>query len=260
MRHRDSSAPLRASLLLVLLASGAFAGCFDDEPDRPLAQPTDEPPQVPTRPSPRAPTIAYNFSDPGYRVDAPWRVGDGWDYESNESRFRRVRVVDSRLASGTTFYVLEEKTGEIGLPPSRTTLSWVEGRQWLLLNASDVAGEDRYQPGLPLRYFRNGSFAFNHTRVETSGRVSLNESIAVQSRLAAQHTTILIPAWGYVEAKRIDQIATVRGSAGDRTQATTVHWVHRDYANDVQYQLPSGETYKLTAVKVGDFRRGTLQS
>lgn len=248
-----------ALVLASLLFASGLAGCFgnDEHSDR-LAQPTDEPISVPTRPPPRQPTIAYNFSDPGYRVDALWRVGDGWDYQSNQSHVRRLRVVDSRLANGTTYYLIEEKVGQVDMPPSRTTIAWVDGRQWLLLNVTDVdGGEDRYRPGIPLRYYRNGSFAFEHTRTEGSGRVSGNASLTVQSRLFSTHQTILFP-WGYVEAKRVEQTAFVRG--GDREGATTLHWIHRDYANDVQYQLPGGETFKITAAKVGEFRRGTLGS
>lgn len=261
MRRRDPSSALRAQLVLFLLIVPGAAGCLDGGGSGPpLAQLTDEPPEVPSRPTPRQPTVFYNFSDPGYRMDVAWRAGDGWDYESNQSHFRRVRVVDTRLANGTTYYVIEEKVGDVGMSPQRTTLSWIEGRQWLLLNATDVdRGEDRYQPGIPLRYFRNGSFAYDHTRVEGSGRVSTQASLNVQSRLFATHQTVLLP-WGYVEAKRVEQTASVRAASGERGTAMTMHWVHRDYGNDIQYELPDGEAFKLTAAKVGAFRRGTLQS
>lgn len=247
---------MRPWLILALLVAPVLAGCLgNDDPERRLAQPTTEPIVVPTQRAPTPPSAYYNFSDPGYKVDGRWRAGDGWDYESNQSNYRRVRVIDTRLVSGTLYYVLEEKTGKVGQGVAKTTTSWVNGKEWALLNTTDNTGiRDTYTPGVLLRYHRNGSFGYEHVRTETSGRVSANETVGVQTRLHPFHQTILLP-WGYVEAKRVEHVQSVRGVRGTNT---TIHWVHADYMNDVQYQLPSGETYKLTAAKAGDFRRGTL--
>lgn len=250
---------MRAITCVLLLLAPTLAGCAsDDAGGARLAQPTDDPPAPPTASTPRAPTVLYDFNDPGYRVDGVWRVGDGWDYESNQSHFRRVRVIDTRLSGGTTFYLIEERRGSVGMGASETIQSWVDGRGWALVNHTNTLGAtDRYQPAAPVRYYRNGSFAYNHTRVESSGRVSVNESVVVQSRLDGTHQTLLF-SWGYVEAKRVEQTIFSRDKGGNRTQSTIIHWVHRDYLNDVQFQLGSAELFKLTAAKAGNFRRGTL--
>jgi hypothetical protein len=252
----------RGILLLAILALPMAAGCLGGEKEEGprLAQPTTSPPAPPKSPSPLRPTTSYNFSDPGVRMTGPWRAGDGWDYESDQGHYRRVRVVDSRLVSGTQLYVVREETGDVGQPAKRVVTTWIDGKQWLQLNATDdTGGIDRYTPGIAVRHLKNGSFAYNHTRVEGSGRASVDESVSVQTRLAAMHTTILFP-WGYVEAKKIDVNATMRDKEGARTFAATTRWVHADYLNDVQYTTPSGETYKLAAARAGDFRRGVLST
>lgn len=251
---------MRWLALLVLLLAPAWTGCLGGpEEEQRLAQPTSSPIVVPRSPPPRQPTVTYNFTDPGYRMTAPWRAGDGWDYESNQSHVRHMRVLDSRLVNGSTWYIVEERSGKTGMPTERTVISWVNGRDYSQVNATDdTGGKDSYQPGIQLRFFKNGSYGYNHTRVEGSGRKSVDEQVGVQSRLHGQHSSLLFP-WGYVEAKRVEQTTIARAGAGaNRTESVTTHWVHKDYLHDVQYQLPSGETFKLTAVKAGDFRRGTL--
>jgi hypothetical protein len=192
-------------------------------------------------------------------VTAPWRAGDGWDYESNLSHVRHVRVIDSRLMGGTTWYIVQERTGKVGMPTERTVTSWVNGRDWTQINATDdTGGEDTYDAGIQLRFYKNGSYGYNHTRVEGSGRTSVDEQVGLQARLFGAHSSLLFP-WGYVEAKRVEQTTFTRAGT-NRTQSVTTHWVHQDYLSDVQYQLPGGETFKLTAVKAGSFRRGTLST
>ncbi|HUR68886.1 MAG TPA: hypothetical protein VM370_06535 [Candidatus Thermoplasmatota archaeon] len=252
---------MRTWLLVVALVAAPIGGCLGAKDDGArLAHPTDKVP-LPPRVTPQAPTTAYNFSDPGYRVTGAWKAGDGWDYESNQSHFRRVRVLDVRTQNGGPVYVVEERTGDVGQPAAERTVSWIDGRQWLLLNTTrdDGGPADRYQPGVATRFWKNGSFSYNHSSVQASGRTSAEGSVTVQSRLAGTHTTILFP-WGYLEAKKVEQAAYGRDAAGNRSYALTTHYVHRDYLNDVQYQLPGGELFKLTAVKAGDFRRGKLST
>lgn len=247
-----------ATLLLVLVATPITSGCFEDEfgDGEPLAQPTDEPIVVP-RATPVPRSQVFNTSDPGYRVETPWRVGDGWDYESNQSHERRVRVIDQRVINGTTKYLFETKQLKDGKLES-TTRAWIEARTWLLVNET-VEGSftDVYSPGHPTRFYRNSTATYEHERFAANGQSLGKDSVTLFSRLFPVHQTLLF-SWGYVEAKRVEHLATIREADGDRTQNTVIRWVHRDYLNDVQYQLASGETYKLTAAKAGDFRRGQL--
>lgn len=250
-----------AALVILLLAPPLASGCFEDDwaEGEALAQPTAKPASVPRPPpSPRQPV--FNTSDPGYRVDAPWRVGDGWDYESNQSHVRRVRVIDQRLINGTSKYLLETKqlTSEGKL--DSTTRSWVEARTFLLLNETVEGGAtDVYAPGHPLRYWRNGTASYSHERIGPAGQVLGSDDVTLFSRLFPTHQTLTF-SWGYVEAKRVEHLLSIRESDGDRSQITITHWVHKDYLNAVQFQLANGELYKITAAKAGEFRRGQLAS
>lgn len=255
MRQGACSRRVRTARFLLLLALVALPGCLREE-GPPLAQPTDATPVVPASP-PRRPTVEYNFRDAGYVVTTPWHVGDGWDYASNASTYRQVRVVDQRLVGETTQFLVEERTGREGSTSVSTTRAWVDSGRWVTLNVSDARGEQRYQPGQPLRYYRNGSYAYNVTVFDASGAKVTNATVAVQSRVSAGHTTLLL-RWGYVEARRVEQSFVSRDAQNKTTEAFVTRWVHRDYANDVQYQLPNGEMFKLVAAKVGDFRRGSL--
>lgn len=248
-----------AALVLILLAPATASGCLGDgagESER-LAQPTDAPIVVPrATPAPRQPV--FNTSDPGYRVDAPWRVGDGWDYESNQSNVRRMRVIDQRLTNGTTKYLLETKQLSAAGVLESTTRAWIEQRTWLLLNETIVgATVDTYTPGHPVRFWRNGTATYEHERFTSAGTSLGKDSVTLFARLFPVHQTLQF-SWGYVEAKRVEHLLSIREADGDRSQITIVHWVHKDYLNDVQFQLPNGELYKLTAAKAGDFRRGQL--
>lgn len=256
MRQGDTSRRVRRARLLLLLALVALPGCLVADEGPPLAQPTDATPVLPSKP-PQRPAVIYDFRDPGYIVTTPWQVGDGWDYVSNQSSYRAVRVVDIRKVGETTQYLVEERAGRENSTTIATTRSWVDGARWVTLNATDARAEQRYQPGQPLRYYRNGTYGYNVTVHDLTGAKLTNASVAVQTRLSAGHTTLLM-RWGYVEARRVEQTFVQRDAQNRTTEALVTRWVHRDYANDVQYQLPTGEMFKLQAAKVGDFRRGTL--
>lgn len=257
MRGAASSHAVRPLALVLLLLAPTLGGCLGGSENEELAKPTDKPIVVPS-PRPTAPPPqVFNTSDPGYRVEGAWRIGDGWDYESNHSNVRRVRVLDQRLVNGTQLYLLETtqltKEGAVG----SITRSWVDPRGWLLLNETDERGAGtRYHPGMPLRFFRNSTVTYEVARLAEGGAPVANATVTLASRLFPQHQTLLFP-WGYVEARRVEHIVTTRGDGGNGTE-TTVRWVHRDYLNEVRFQLPSGETYSLTAARAGDFRRGQL--
>lgn len=242
---------------MLILVAPATSGCLAKE-DEILAKPTDAPIVVPaSRPTPPRPTV-FNTSDPGYQVDAAWKIGDGWDYDSNRSQVRRVRVLDLRLVDDSQKYLLETTdltdTGAV----ERITRQWVDPRGWLLLNetAEDGSGA-RYQPGMPLRFWRNGTVSYDQVRLASGGQNIGNQTITMHARLFPAHQTLLLP-WGYVEAKRVEHLIVTKRADGSRTERTEVHWVHKDYLGDVQFQTSEGELYTLVAVKAGDFRRGRL--
>ncbi|HVM46340.1 MAG TPA: hypothetical protein VM582_10435 [Candidatus Thermoplasmatota archaeon] len=250
---------MRVAALVLLLTLPAWSGCFgNDGPDYPLAQPTDAPIVVPTRATPRAPVV-FNTSDPGYRVENAWRIGDGWDYESDRSNILRVRVVDQRLVDdGTRFFLVETTRVASGGQVERVAQAWVDPRTWSIVNETDERGAtDSYRPGVPLRFWRNATTSYEHARHDASGALVLTQNVTIASRLFPVHQTLLFP-WGYVEARRVEHNVTIRGGDGARSNETIVRWVHRDYLNEVQFQLGSGETYKLVAARAGDFRRGQL--
>lgn len=243
-------------LAIVLLLP--WAGCLGEGQEERLASESATPPTVPTRATPKAPTVTWNFNDPGYAMTASWRIGDGWDYESNESRFRRVRVIDQRNVHGALHFIVQESTGRVGNPAEATLTSWVDSRTWSVVNVTEPRGGiTTFSPGDPLRYFKNGSHTVTASRFDASGRLALNTTTTTQVRHYATHQTLLFP-WGYVEARRVEEASAARDDRGNRDNHTLMRWVHRDYLLDVQYQLDGRETYKLVAVKAGDFRRGTL--
>lgn len=245
--------------MVLLLLSPLLAGCLGGDDGPRLAQPTDKPLVLPGD-QPQRPTGArYDLNDPGYVVNGTWQVGDGWDYESNRSNYRHVRVVEAVPAGIGTLYRVEERSGKIGQAASATRVSWVDSRGWLLLNATSDAGAlDAYKPGVPQRLWRNTTVTFNHTRVDAAGKAT-NDSAQLVARLLPDHQTLLFP-WGYVEAKRVEQRVTTRANGNVTGVSTSVHWVHRDYLGDVQYDVDGAETFKLVAAQVGGMRRGTLAS
>lgn len=264
-RQRKSHEPcarprrVRAPLLVVLLLLPGLAGCAQEEGPR-RAQPTDKPLLLPGDEPVRPTGAQYDLRDPGYVVNGSWRVGDGWDYESNRSTFRRVRVVDEEVFGRVAMLRVEEKIGKIGGAVSTTRSVWVDPRSWSAVNVTDSATKtvDEYRPGAPLRLWRNTTLTYNHTRTDALERTT-NDTIQLTSRLLPQHQTILFP-WGYVEAKRVEQRALTRVGGNVTDSEITIHWVHMDFLNDVQYELDTGEQFKLVAAQVGNFRRGTLAS
>jgi hypothetical protein len=226
------------------------------EEDR-LAVPTDRPIVVPSRP-PGSSSVTLNMSDPGYRMNGSWRVGDGWDYESDAGRVFRVRVVEQRNVSGGAHFLVEERLGAKGSSSLAVNASWIDGRSWVRLNATAPTGVgERYQPGEPLRLFRNATIGYNVTRVDAEGRTLANLTVAHYSRLRPTHQTLLF-SWGYLETRVVEEIAVTRLETGQRAQANSTRWVHADYLNDVQFETPAGETFKLVSARAGDVRRGTL--
>ena len=247
-----------AVVALLLLVVPTLSGCLGGAEDDGLAKPTDKPIVVPPTRATPTPPRTFNTSDPGYVVDASWRIGDGWDYLSDKENVRRVRVLDQRLVNGATLFMLETTRVAKGGAVESVNVSWVDPRGWLLLNDTAQSGAgDRYQPGMPVRFWRNATVSFEHVRLGVGGGVVGNDTMTIFSRLFPTHQTLQFP-WGYVEAKRVEHLVATTRSDGSRTEQTIVHWMHKDYLNDVQFALADGETYTLTAARAGEFRRGQL--
>lgn len=230
-----------------------FAGCLGGEEGPRLAQPTDKPLVLPNDEPARPTGARYDLNDPGYVVTGAWRVGDGWDYESNHSNFRRVRVIDERHDGTATFFLIEETRGKVGASSVTKRTVWVDGSAWAVLNATSASTSESWRHGLPLRHWRNATTSYEH--VVTTNGVRSNATVQLTSRLLPNHQTVLFP-WGYVEAKRVEQRLVTRAN-NVTTVALETHWPHRDYLNDVQYVVKD-EMFKLTGARVGDLRRGTL--
>lgn len=198
------------------------------------------------------PHIELDFKDPGYNMTTPWQVGDGWDWESNHSRYRTMRVVGSRDVNGHTHFQVLETSGKIGNPPNTRVTGWVNATSWLRVNATDVQGWlTTFTPGMPLRYLRNGSYSYNETRFDGSGEEQGKLSVLANVAYVNNGVVVRLP-WGNTATGKLDH--RVLSLAADRTQTRTqiTHWVSRDYAQSVQFQINLDETYVLVAAKVGN--------
>ena len=244
---------LRALVPVVLLLAPVLAGCFDADDGPRLAQPTDKPAGPSPPPSPTPETVVLDYNDPGYRMaDAtPWKVGDGWDWESDKGRFRTMRVVESRNVSGATHWRIEETAGRTGNPPDGRSTSWVNGSSWMRVNTTDVLGGlTTFRPGIPLRHTWNGSYNYTEQRHDAQGRRL--ENFSVYANVAYVNNDVVLRLhWGaqVATAKFDHRILTVDK---DRAQTRTLltKWVSRDYANDVQWRV-NDETFVRVAAKVG---------
>lgn len=252
--------PSRATALLALILlplAGCLGGDEGADPDVPRAVPTDRI-SVPLG-RPITPPPAVNFSDAGYKMEGSWRVGDAWDYESNQSRKMLLRVIDSRVLSNTNFFLLETTRLDAGGEVEAVTRTWVEGRTWSRVNHTDEQGNlDRFSPGAPLRFYKNGTATYNQTRFDASGKLLTNETVRLQSYLHPAHETIQAKFGEYYEARKVEQVTVASDASGIRSRTLAKHWVHRLVLNDVAFQLENGEKYTITAYEAGDTRRGTL--
>lgn len=245
---------MRARVVLLLVLVGVtpvLAGCLGGTDGGPrLAEPTDQLP-FPTVAS-RPPTVTPDFADPGYVMETPWQLGDGWDYESNLSNYRTVRVVEMRYVRSTLMARVEETAGVIGNPPKSTVSMWVDTTNWTRVNATDGLGAQLiYRPYAPLRANLNGSYGYNESVLTPEGPQLVMRYLA---RTTFPGRNIVTLPWGNVEAARIEHRITSLNAKGEQERTLVTHWVHRDFANDVKYDIDGQESYRLVAFKVGDRR------
>jgi hypothetical protein len=244
---------LRALALLALLLGVTLAGCIGGQGEGPrLAAPTNATagPKVPVTPS--NPVIKLNFSDPGYRMNGTWRAGDGWDWESDEGRFRTLRVLEARPVGNGSHFLVEETFGKVGNAPNARARGWVDGTAWLRLNETDVQGGlTVYAPGVPLRFTHNGSYNYTQQRYDGLGRKTENATLYANVAYVNNGVVVRLP-WGNVATGKLEhRIVAVEA---DRSQSRTLitRWVAREYQNEVRWQVDQGETFTLSAAKVGD--------
>lgn len=252
--------PARLLLLVTLLLP--VAGCFGDAPaaDAPrLAQPTDTP-AFPPSPTPVAPTpAAFDPNDPGYVITSTWQVGDGWDYVSNSTpanRYRYVRVVEERVEDDRRFLRIDEAGGKVGNPPHSHTSYWIDATDFGRLNSTDtLGGTSVFSPPQPLRFFRNGSYAYNETGYYPDGRLEFTRQILANS--VYRGIEPVRTGWGTIEAAKVEHRVLIRG--GSETIRTLITYrVSDEAAAPVLIDYDGREHERLVAYKVGDRSQSIL--
>ena len=238
--------------LLLLVALGGLAGCFGGGPPEcaGCAVPTDAPATCPncTTPPPTPPDL----TDPGLVIEGTWRVGDGWDYVSNQSHYRDVRVLEERTVNGTRFLRVREFTGIVGNPPQIRTDTWLDASAWARVNVSFVGGSRfvTFEPGDPqLRYVRNGSYAYNETSTSRA-----NDSSRAIVRVNVHYLgedPVDLP-WGVAMGGTVEYRALRSESGGSLVRELTVRHVSSEWQNDLLTLTPSSELFELRHARVGD--------
>jgi hypothetical protein len=190
-------------------------------------------------------------------VTDPWRVGDGWDYLSNQSHFHTVRVLQARVENGTRLYQIEETNGITGNKAQIRTRTWVNGDACARINQSYVGGQVFIAfapPAADVRYFHNGTLSY----VANTSAPGTTTRTFYQVNVRYRGLETLRFSWGNVQAGRVELFATRTENNETRFELTVRH-VAREYLNDAQYQLPSGETFRLVAARAGDKQLDVLQ-
>lgn len=231
---------MRLALLLVaVLAAPLFSGCFADECPT-CAQPTTTiSPPIPTPPTKALPP---NYNDAGFVMTQGWHVGDQWDYTSNLTNQRTVKIVGQANVSGKLRWQMLEVLTTRGKTTRAT--SWVLDGNFTRVNlTSDSGVTQTYSPYPPVRILRNASYSYNVTTI-IPPEAPTTRAIAVKTQFTGQSVRAL--PWGNTIAGRIEETDKSGGS-----QSRIVHWPSRDYANDAFFVV-NDEEFGLVAAHVGD--------
>lgn len=244
--------PLALGLLLVPLS-----GCFDADPPATVGQPTSLPAFAPVPVAPTRDARSFNASDPGYRIATAWSVGDGWDWESNETpyrQYRTMRVLERQTVGDHVMYRVEETYGRTGSRASGRNVEWIDGTTWALVNVTDSVGSSfTYDPPKPLRFYRNATFAYNESGVDRLSGQRVHNSWFVASFVEPEWEVVRL-GWGQVAAFRVAQ----ESFAANLTAPLLTQWVSPDYANPIRYS--SGDVmWTLVAANEGGRQFGALQ-
>jgi hypothetical protein len=241
----------------------ALAGCLGsdtpaaDATNGPrLAQPTTKTPEVPAFANRTLPNETPDFSDVGYILTPNWAVGDEWDYVSNQSNYRNVKVVREERVGEKRYLVVEEEGSRLGNAPRWRGVWYLDPTTNLRLNFTFTTGFDSYVygPGKPDDfYFKNGTFAYNETKFQHGTEV-LKLVIRANSFFAGYETVPLM--WGKTTVGRVEHRVLKTDAEGNSFRELYVHFPVRDYGADAQYQLPSEELWRVIYVKHGDVELG----
>lgn len=242
--------PRLVLLTLLLVAPSGCLGRGDVDGPR-LATPTDTPVVVPSKtPTPVTPPV--DFNDPGFPFTVNWKVGDGWDYDSNESRWRSIRVKESVVVGNRTLVRVDQVDGEYHGPAPIHMSAWFDatGPYWARLNSTSAKITTTMGNGsIDVHYYRNGTLFWNETR---EGK---RTSIAIVSRFT--DTESVSTRWGTVRTGVIEH-RWAYSTAGVSTRTLVVHRVSNAWGNDVDFTV-NGEVYTLVGVRYGNVSLGALR-
>lgn len=245
--------PLAPLFIILLLAMGCVGKPAKE--CSPCAVPTDAPAEPPTV----VPVVTPpDVNDSGYIMNQPWHVGDGWDYQSNQSNFHTVRVLKEALTPGHRLLLIEETEGIVGNAARLRYQSWIDGDTLGRYNITYVGGRASigFDPPEPrFRFLHNGTFSFNETNF-LDGSPTGKSIIRANAYYAGLQQVRL--RWATVDAARMEFRSLTTKADGTSTRDLALHWAQRDYGADVQYELPSAERFVLVAVHYGEVTRGQL--
>jgi len=223
-----------------------LAGCGSDPNAPRLAEPTD---QLESHVPPKVKIVPPNYADKGYVMNESWHVGDQWDYVSNLSSTRTMKIVDeSNLPEGHAWHVLEVVATH---GTTARALSWVLSSNYTRVSLSADNGiTQSFSPYAPIRLTKNATYTYNLTTTRPPEPPS-TKAIRVTLHYTGQEIRTL--PWGNVQAARIEESDT-----SGRATSQVVRWVSREYANDV-FLESNDEEYHLVASHVGDRFHGDLR-
>lgn len=245
------------SLALALLLGGCL-GASSNGPAKndSFAQPTDGPITVPGWDNLTPTQQPPNLNDSGYLMDAPWHVGDEWEWMSNTSNYTIRKVIREEVLNGVKKFVVDELSGRQLNSPRTHAIRYYDAKTLALENVTYLTGtfSADFKPGDPaLRYLRNGSFSYEETQYERSSTTG-TYSVRVNSLFVKYETIPLL--WGKVTPGRVEHRMVKIDAEGNAERSLAILWPLREYGVDAQYEMPWTELYRLTYVNYNGLVRG----